>query len=227
MDWLTSDALASLRSILGDGEADKWEFKVNVFPTPNAVTTRFFVGQTRLVPDTLQVYLAGVETSVSGVPRYETGEFNLATAPGCDDECQASFYYQWFTDRELAVFLDDAASMLSLYDSATSGFTTIVGDLDEGGSVSIDIGIRPSLLQFAAYNAYMRKAAETADSLSAAAPAGYSIDTGKRHPNWAGLAKASMENAEKKLKMYTDNPLQAQKAQVRAIAFKLPNWQPL
>jgi len=225
MDWLTSDAITQLRSILGDGPADKWEFKVNAFPTPDGVTTRFFVGQTRVVADTLQVYLAGVATAVSGTPLWSTGEFDLATAPGADDELQASFFYQWFLDRELAVFLDDAAQMLSLYDSATSGFVALVDT--EASSVSIEIGIRPSLLQFAAHSAYMRKAAETADSLQAGAPAGYSIDTSKRHPNWAGLAKMALEQAKAKLEMYTDNPLNSQRALVRAVAYKLRNYQPL
>ena len=224
MDWLTSDAIAQLRSIIGDGATDKWEFKVNVFPSPDGVTKRFFVGQTRLVEDSLQVYLAGALTAVSGTPSYATGEFELATAPGADDECQCSFYYQWFLDRELAVFLDDAAQMLSLYTSATSGFVTLVGT--PGSSVSIEIGVRPSLLQFAAYNAYMRKAAETADSLSASAPAGYSIDTGKRHPNWAGLAKAALDAAKMKLEMYLDNPLNSKQALVRTISYRLPNYQP-
>jgi hypothetical protein len=224
MDWLTSDAIAQLRSILGDGPTDKWEFKTNVFPTPDGVTTRFFVGQTRVVDASLQVYLAGVETSVSGTPTYATGEFDLATAPGADDELQASFYYQWFLDSELAVFLDDAAQMLSLYDSATSGFVTLLDT--SASSVSIAIGVRPSLLQFAAHNAYMRKAAETADSLQAGAPAGYSIDTNKRHPNWAGLAKMAIEQAKMKLEMYTDNPLNSKRALISTVAYRLPTYQP-
>lgn len=225
MDWLTSDAIRQLRSILGDGEADKWEFKLDAFPSPDGVTRRFFVGQTRLVPDTLQVYLAGMPIPVSGVPFYQTGEFELGNAPGPDDKLQCSFYYQWFTDAELAVFLDDAAQGLALYNEATSGFATWVDGVEDG-SVTIVTGLQPTLLQFAAHNAYARKAAETADSLSAGAPGGYNIDTGKRHPNWAGLAKLALENAEKKLKLFTENPLGSGKAQMTFVGYRLPIYQP-
>lgn len=223
MDWIASDALNSLRSILGDGPADKWEFKVNVFPTPDGVTTRFFVGQTRLVEDTLTVYHRGVEVSPSGTPNWATGEFDLM--PAVSGEVQTSFYYQHFTDEELAEFLDDAAQQLSLYEEATSGFVTLLAAGASSLSVSITRGIRPGLLQLAAANAYMRKAAETADSLQAGAPAGYSIDTTKRHPNWANLAKLAAESAKAKIDLYLSNPLSSQRVRMAFVSFRLSRYQ--
>lgn len=227
MDWIASDALNSLRSILHDRPTDKWVFKENVFPTPDGVTTRFFVGNVNVVPDTLTVYHRGVEVevAVSGTPHWETGTFDLI--PAVSGEVQTSHYYQWFTDEVLADCLDDAAQQLSMYEEGVTGFVALISAAASGVSISasIPLGVRPGLLQFAAANAYMRKAAESADSLQAGAPAGYSIDTSKRHPNWAGLAKLAIEQGNAKIKMYTDNPLSAGRVQLTFVGYRLTRYQ--
>jgi hypothetical protein len=212
--WDTTTGIAALRSLLGDGDADKYEFRGAVVPNPDGITTRFFTGHTLVVPDTLELYLQGVLTAPSGTPDYETGTFSLSPAPS--GELQASYYYQWFKDEDLAVFLDDAAQMLSFFeDDDISGFVTML----EAG------GVRPSLLQFAAFNAYMRKAAEWADSLEGSDPGGLSIDTTKRHPNWKALADAAYKAGEAKLKAYTDNPLNTSRVAIRFVAYSMPNYQ--
>ncbi len=214
--WDQSSAIASLRSLLGDGASDKFEFKSDVFPTPDGVTRKFFVGQPRVVPDTLSVYVDG-NAAVSGAPSgvvavdYETGTFDLGTAPSGSVQVQASFNYQWFTDEELADFLTNAGTLLN--------FDTITDP-------ALPVGVRAATLDFAAYYAYMRKAAEWADSLKATA-AGYEADQSKSGPNWTALAKLAYEKARDKLKLYVENPLGQATPEIRFIAFRLQRWQGL
>lgn len=214
--WDQSAAISSLRSLLGDNASDKFEFKADVFPTPDGVTKKFFVGQTRVVPNTLSVYVDGVPP-VSGAPSgvvdidEETGTFDLGTAPSGNIQVQASFNYQWFTDAELTEFLTSAGTMLN-FESITDP--------------ALPIGVRAATLDFAVYYAYMKKAAEFADSLKATA-AGYEADQSKSGPNWRDLAKLAYEKARDKLKLYTENPLGQASPELRFVAFRLPNWQGL
>ena len=213
--WEVSSAISSLRSLLGDNATDKFEFKVDVFPTPDSVTKRFFVGQTRVDADSLQVYVAGIQT-VSGAPSgivdldAAKGSFDLGIAPSGSVSVQASFYYQWFTDPELIEFLTSAGTML--------GFESIA---DAG----LPVGVRAATLDFAAYYAYMKKAAEFADSLVATA-VGYTADQSKSGPNWKDLAKLAYEKGRDKLKLYAENPLaSAITPQMRFVTFSMPRWQ--
>lgn len=206
--WDATTALSSLRSLLGDHATDKFEFKASCFPTPDGIVQKFFVGQTRVVDDTLEVFVGGVATAVSGTPDYDQGCFNLASAPS-GVELQASFHYQWFTDAELGEFLTAAASLL--------GFETVS---DSG----LPVGVRASVLDFACYYAYMRKAAEWADSLTASA-AGYTADQSKSHPNWRALAETAMKNGQAKLKVYTDQPLATVTPAMKFVRYRLYPYQ--
>lgn len=214
--WDQSAAIATLRSLLGDNVSDKFEFKADVFPSVDGVTKKFFVGQTRVVPNSLSVYVDG-NPAVSGAPSgvvaidHETGTFDLGVAPSGSVEVQASFRYQWFTDAELTDFLTAAGNLLN--------FETI-------DDPALPLGVRGAMLDFAAYYAYMKKAAEFADSLVATA-AGYEADQSKSGPNWRDLAKLAYEKARDKLKLYVENPLGAATPEVRFIAFRLANWQGL
>lgn len=205
--WDVTSALSSLRSLLGDGPSDKFEFKADVYPTPDTVTTRFFVGQTRLVDGTLKVYLNGQELAPSGVVDINTmrGEFALPTAPS--GTLQASFYYQWFTDAELMEFLTDAASLLNR----------------SGISDDFEVGLRPALLQFACYNAYMRKAAEFAEAVETSA-GGYTFRRNQATPNWKDLARVSMENAKAKLDLYLQNPVEATRIAVAFVSYGINRY---
>ena len=212
--WDVSSAISSLRSLLGDNATDKFEFKVDVFPTPDGVTTRFFVGQTRLVEGTLQAYInrllavTGVGTSGVVDIAYEKGSFDLGTAPSGHMNVQASFYYQWFTDAELTSFLTAAANILNVE------FIT---------DPSLAIGVRGAALDFACYYAYMKKAAEYADSLTAQA-AGYQFDQSKSHPNWRELAKTALAAAKEKLKLFEDSLIGVAPA-MAFVTYRLPKWQ--
>ncbi len=212
--WDQSAAIRSLRSLLGDNPTDKFEFKADVFPTPDGITTKFFVGQTRLVPGTLAVYVdhrptpSGAPSGIVGVDT-ATGTFDLGVAPSGSIEVQASFYYQWFGDDDLIEYLNAAVGLLGFEDM---------------GADAIPVGVRGALLDFAAYYAYMKKAAEFADSLVAEA-AGYKADQSKSHPNWRDLAKTAYEKARDKLKLYVDNPLGQTSPEMRFVAYRMVNWQ--
>jgi hypothetical protein len=188
-DWALSSARASLRSLLGDGAADHYEFRSVAYPAPDGVTRRFFAGQPRLVEDSLAVYAGSVDVTpaASGVD-WTKGEFLLATAPSASVEVHASFYYQWFTDTELDEFLTAGAGLLN-YD----GVTTVV------------IGLRGAVLDFACYYAAMRKAMEYADGPVASAQ-GYQADQSRPSPNWRLLAKQFWDAASEKVKMFVENP---------------------
>ena len=211
--WDVSAAISSLRSLLGDNTTDKFEFKVDVFPTPDGITRRFFGGQTRLVEHSLQVYinrqLAVTGVATSGVVEidYEKGSFDLGTAPSGHMNVQASFYYQWFRDAELLTFLTTAANM--------NGYEFIYTDFP--------IGVRGALLDFAAYYAYMKKAAEYADHLTASA-AGYTYDQGKSHPNWRELAKTALAAGKEKLKLFEEG-LISNAPSMAFVSYRLPRWQ--
>lgn len=211
--WDISSAVSSLRSLLGDNASDKYEFKADVYPTPNGVTTRFFVGQTRLASGSLEVYHNGILVpAVSGSAiDYAKGSF---TYEGSSDGppkglLQASFYYQWFTDDELVVFLTEASNML-LFESPSGDFST---------------GLRPTLLSWACYNAYMRKAAEFAETVEAAA-AGYTFKRNQATPNWVSLAKTSLEQGNAKLKLFIENPLNTTHPHLAFVSFGLTRYQP-
>lgn len=211
--WDISSATSSLRSLLGDNASDKYEFKADVYPTPNGITTRFFVGQTRLASGTLEVYHNGVLIpAVSGSAiDHAKGSF---TYDGDNDGppkglVQASFYYQWFTDAELEVFLTEASNML-MFDSPSGDFS---------------VGLRPTLQAWACYNAYMRKAAEFAETVEASA-AGYTFKRNQATPNWVSLAKTMLEQGNAKLKLYLDNPLSTNDPHMKFVSFCLGRYQP-
>jgi|OpeIllAssembly_1097287.scaffolds.fasta_scaffold00003_17 hypothetical protein len=207
-NWDVTSAIGSLRSLLGDGSTDKFEFKANVYPTPDTVTTRFFVGQTRLVPNSLEVFHNGAAVSPSGITDIDTAKGSFTYVPAPSGEVLASFYYQWFTDAEMLEFLNEGVNMLL-------GLESVSGDFA--------IGLRPTLMQFACYNAYMRKAAEFAEAVEASA-AGYTFKRDQASPNWKELAKAAMENAQAKLKLYLDNPVGSAAVQLRFISYALNRY---
>lgn len=188
--WDTTTAVSSLRSLLGDNAGDKAEFKADCQPAPDGVTKRFFAGQPRIVSGSLSVFLSGIETAVSGTPDYDRGTFDLATAPSGSVQVQASYTYQWFTDAELSTFLTQGATMVG-YESVSDAL--------------LPIGLRPALLDFSAYYAYMRMAAIWAESVTASA-GGYTVDQSKSHPNWRALAEMALRAGQEKVKLFNEAP---------------------
>lgn len=174
------------------------------------MTTRFFVGQTRI--NSLEVYHNGIRINDGSVSDVDETRGSFTYAPSGyapSGMVQASFYYQWFTDAELIEFLNEASQMLSF----------------ESASGDIAIGLRPTLMAFATYNAYMRKAAEFAETVEASA-AGYTFKRGQATRNWEALAKTALEQGKAKLKLYVDDPLDAKRPSIAIIHFSLGRYQP-
>lgn len=209
--WDISEAVSSLRSLLGDGPTDKYEFKSDAIPATDGITKRFFCGQTRVVPGSLQIHLAGVAVQPAKQPEYGKGVFELATAPSGSQSLQASFCYQWFGDADLQEFLQNGAKLLNL---------TGIAD------TTLPESLRPVVLEFACYYACARKAVESADAVAAAA-AGYQIDQTRAGPNWRDMAKTFWEMAKAHLEMWEKNPLSGTtKPQMQFASFVLPDYMP-
>jgi hypothetical protein len=196
--------------LLGDGETDKFEFKVDAVPAPDGTTVRFFAGQTRVVEGSLHTYLAGAEITPDHIMEVD-GLFDMTAAPAANAALQTSFYYEWFLDSELQGFIDDSGRLL--------GYTGLADAL-------LPLGVRPVLLDFACYYAYMRKAAEAAANPLASA-AGYTADQSRPSPNWLALAKMALETAQMKLKLYGDNPLLGSgKPSLRFVTLRMSDYMP-
>lgn len=209
--WDVSAAVASLRSLLGDASADKFEFRVGAQPAPDGVTVRFFLGHTRLVEEGVQVVANGVVIDPSGVTLDAVqGVVTLVEVPAPSGTLEASYYYRWFTDPELQEFLTQAVN---------------VQRFDSIDSEEMPVALRPVALDFACYYAFMRKAAEYADSLEASA-GGLTVTQDKSHPNWRSLAEASFKNGKEKIQLYVDNPLNTKKPQMSFVTFGLPRYIP-
>jgi hypothetical protein len=210
MSWTQIAALETLRVCLGDGHADHFEFKADVTPTPDGLHRLFFLGRTRVLKETVAVYLSGTRLDDDDVDVDESrGTMEVATAP--TGAMQASFHWQWFTDSELTQFLTDATTQL--------GYTGLT-------DTAFPVPLRSVALDLASAMAYTRKAAEYAESLQASSPDGYSIETSKSHPNWAGLAKDALSRAQTKFKWYVDSPLAMGAPGLRLVSFTLPSYTP-
>lgn len=208
--WVLSSAVSSLRRLLGDGTTDKFEFRVGGQPAPDGITTRFFVGQPRVVGASVQPFLNGAALYASGTLDADRGTLEVPTAPAVSGTLEFSYYFQWFTDAELEEFLTQAAAVVR-YESVA----------DEG----LPVALRPAVLDFACYYAFMRKAAEYAETLEASA-GGVSTTQKGSHPNWRSLAEAAFKNGKAKLELYAENPVGSAAPGMRFVSFELPRFQP-
>lgn len=208
MAWNIDDALKTLRTILGDGDSDHYEFKADVTPTADGLHTSFFGGRTRMRAESVIVYVNGTMIAPDEIDEPH-GRIIIESAPS--GVVQVSYHWQWFTDLELTTFLRDALNMLGFSDIADS---------------NLDFPLRSVMMDLASALAYTRKAAEYAESLQASSPDGYSVDTGKAHPNWAGLAKDAMARSQTKFKWYIDNPLNQGAPGMRLVTFQLSSYMP-
>jgi hypothetical protein len=138
------------------------------------------------------------------------GVVTFETAPVVESVLLASYNYQWFLDEQLTSFL--------LAASNTIGVETEESD-------TLPIGLRPVLLHFACYYAYMSKAAETADSLVASAE-GYSVDQGKSFPNWKRMAENARDSAKAAVEFYNENILQVGGVGIAITSYYHPNYVP-
>lgn len=210
MAWLEADALLQFRRLLGDLPTDKYVFKSQAVPSADGTTVEFFTGDQNLVSGTLKVFVDGVESSPAPTPDLTNGTFVFATAPVAEVDIQASYQYQWFSDLQLGAFLLAGANVI--------GVETI--DAEDLG-----IGLRPAVLSFSAYFAYMKKAGEHADSLEAAAE-GFTVNQGKSFPNWKRMAENAWAQGKDALQFYNDNILAVGGIGMKITAYRMPDYMP-
>lgn len=205
--WTPSTAIASLRRRLSDGPDDKYVHQMEVDPEPDGQQMVFAVPDSRLVVDSLVLTLDGATADYDEVD-WAAGSFTLA-APDAGQKLRANYYFQWFTDEELTGFINDASQLLG-YDSLED--------------VSLPLALRTPVLSYACYFAYMKKAAEAADSVTASA-AGFSTTTDRQNPNWLAMAKLAWENAEKEREVF-NTPLGAERPAMAWTSFRMPRYVP-
>jgi hypothetical protein len=206
--WTLSTAIESLRTRLSDGPTDKYRHQMEVDPTPDGVHRIFGVPESRLVSGTLTVLLDGEPITPDAIDE-AAGTFETP-APDEGQQLFASYYFQWFTDDELEEFLLQAAQLLSYEDVEDA---------------SIPVGIRTPVISFAAYFAYLRKAAESAPALQASA-AGHTSDTSQEHPYWMNLAKMMWESAQQELATATTPPVGAARPAMKFVAYRMARYVP-
>ena len=206
--WTPTLATASLRTRLSDGPTDKYVHLSVTDPSPDGQTVDFAVPDDKLVVGSLRVYLNGVELTPLSIDA-PAGSF-VIDPPDEAQALRASYYFQWFTDAELQEFLTLAVRLLK-YDSIA----------DAG----LPVALRTPVISFAAYYAYMKKAAHAAPAL-VAANAGFSSDNSQEHPNWLALAKQAWEEGKAALELIGSNPVATQKPAMKFVAYRLSRYVP-
>lgn len=142
--WTTS--LADLRALISDGALDKFNFRKPLFGDVDGSNKSFKTLEVRRITDfsappsaPLGVFVNGTLQTVTADLPVE-GVLTLTTAPTNGQKIEASYYSQWFLDSELNVFLLSA-----------TGWCTAGTDV-----TAIEPGLRPSLLHYAAADAYQK-----------------------------------------------------------------------
>lgn len=153
MSWTT--AASDLRTLISDGTNDHYVYRKKCFGYCNGTNTSFKTFEPRRLTDfttaavPLGVYKNGTAVTVS--TDYTTqGEFVLASAPADGDVVQASYYYQWFLDAELVVFLTSAAEWIY----SSTDYT------------NIPEGLRPAAKYYAAQEAMHKLAVRWSERMS-------------------------------------------------------------
>jgi hypothetical protein len=153
MSW--SSAVSDLRSLLSDGPTDRFRFLKGCFGTVDDSNRIFKTFENRRVTNLvsatspLGVYVSGTLVTVSSDDPV-TGQFTLAVAPTGNSKVEASYYVQWFMDAELTGFLTSAANWLGL----------------SGVYDSVEAGLQPAALKYAAHDAYQKLSLKWAEQMS-------------------------------------------------------------
>lgn len=121
MSWTT--AITDLRFLLSDNETDKLGYRKAILGERNSVNLRFKTFEDRRVTNfktetnlSLGVHVAGVRIANAGITSDDPsiGEVILVAAPANTQRVEASYYYQWYLDTELEMFLRQATQWLGL-----------------------------------------------------------------------------------------------------------------
>lgn len=203
MSW---DARSVLRTSLGDGPADRLEFKRDVTPAPDSLHTKFFVGHTRVVAASFTAVLNGEDYDGFTLTQ-SSGIIETDSAPS--GVLLTTYYWQWFTDPELDAMIADSIQQVG------------VEDVD-----AVPVGARSSVLELAMAHAFTRKAAEWAEAISASAPDGFSLKVDQVSPNWSKLAQDALARAAKKWEWFVKSPLGLAKPAFSTVSFAMPTYVP-
>lgn len=144
MSWTTSNS--DLRALISDGAQDKYSFRKALFGNLNGTNKSFKTLDQKRITDfsaspaaPLGVFINNVAATVDTDYPIE-GELVLHTAPANGDLVEASYYSQWFLDAEINEFLTTSTQWCASVDDVTS----------------IESGLRPAILHYAASQAYQR-----------------------------------------------------------------------
>lgn len=153
MSW--SAPKTDLRSLLSDGATDHYRYRKRCFGLVNGTNTTFktfefrriatFVGATA----PLGTYVDGTHVTAA-TDNIEMGEFTLTVAPTEGSVVEATYYYQWFKDAELDLFLKNATQWLLQGEDPTQ----------------IPSGLQPAALHYAAQEAYLKLSMRWAERMS-------------------------------------------------------------
>lgn len=152
MAW--TDSLVKLRSFLADNDNDRLRHRKAIFGLQDGTNATYITFEDRRVTDfsdpatsaPLGVYVNGMPATVT-VDYPVIGEFTLTTAPQNGDTIEATYYYQWFQDSDLATFLENAGNWANYPDIT-----------------AVPYGLQPAVLRFAAADAYQNLALKFAES---------------------------------------------------------------
>jgi len=147
MSWL--DPELDLRTLLSDGAVDKLCYQKKVFGSINGVNATFKTFENRIVDASLLVYVDDVSVSIVSTD-FIVGTFNVTAPPPSNSVVRATYYWQYFTDAELATFLIFASSS--------------VGNGIDATTVSSDL--IPAAIHYAAGKAYEKLASRAMEPIS-------------------------------------------------------------
>jgi hypothetical protein len=152
MSWTTSTT--ELRTLLSDGATDKLRYRKRVFGMQDGTNKVFQTFEFRRLTNFTTatapsgVYVNGVIQTVD-TDFTEVGEFKLHTAPANTDTVEATYYNQWFLDAELDQFCSNGGNWLGFSDKTVT-----------------PVGLQPSLIRYAAADAYEKLALRYAEHVS-------------------------------------------------------------
>lgn len=117
-------APTDLRNLISDGDTDRNAYRKKCFGYVDGMNTSYKTLEFRRVTDfsddsssaaPLGVYVSGVRVPYTSITSDDTptGEFVLMTAPTGSQVIEASYYYRWFLDSEITLFLEAAAEWLT------------------------------------------------------------------------------------------------------------------
>lgn len=130
MPLSTSDLISRIRAAIDDSPASKSILQENLARSRygNQVgggNKNFAVGNTRLISGTLAVVSDGATVTPASIDLFR-GRFVLTVAPA--SSLLATYDFEFFTDTELTVFLENAASFVSTTDLTFVSVDTGLGD---------------------------------------------------------------------------------------------------